>query len=241
MNKALIQVILFSCLYLTISAQQGISASEIITHSIEYHDPDGLLMSSDVSLYLNETRPDGSENKSTVSFDIRQESYAHQRKKEGATIISQLQKGVVSITLDGRSEYTEEEKEKYRINENRVEMMKNYYQYLWLLPMKLTDEGTLVDPKVETVDFFGKESIQLKVTYDPSVGKDIWYFYFHPQTYALQGYRFYHDESANDGEYILLEGETSYKNVRLPKSRKWYTHKEDKYLGDDILEKILIE
>jgi hypothetical protein len=115
-------------------------------------------------------------------------------------------------------------------------MMKNYYQYLWLLPMKLNDEGTNLNPLVKTVDFFGRVSLEIMVTYDPGVGNDVWYFYFNPESYSLQGYRFYHDEETNDGEYIILEKEVTFEHVRLPKERKWYTHKEDKFLGADILE-----
>ena len=54
------------------------------------------------------------------------------------------------------------------------------------------------------------------------------------------GYRFYHDESANDGEYILLEGETTDGTVRLPKSRTWYTHKDDRLLGTDVLDRLRV-
>ena len=77
--------------------------------------------------------------------------------------------------------------------------------------------------------------LSLRVTYDPEVGVDTWYLYFDPDTSALVGYRFYHDESANDGEYIVLEGEVSSGTLRLPKARTWYTHGDDRLLGTDTL------
>jgi len=67
------------------------------------------------------------------------------------------------------------------------------------------------------------------------VGKDIWYFYFDKKTVALIGYRFYHDESKNDGEYITLDGEEIIQGIRIPKNRKWYYNKDDKFLGADFL------
>ena len=79
-------------------------------------------------------------------------------------------------------------------------------------------------------------SSKLKVTYDEAVGQDTWYFYLDRKTYALVGYRFYHDESKNDGEYILLEGEASGAGLKLPKTRKWYRHEDDGFLGTDIIE-----
>lgn len=75
--------------------------------------------------------------------------------------------------------------------------------------------------------------LQIKVTYDAAVGGDIWYFYFDPSSFALSGYRFYHDESLNDGEYILLENETSVGALRIPAKRHWYTHQGNRYLGSD--------
>ncbi|MEO0875473.1 MAG: hypothetical protein AAFY48_12785, partial [Bacteroidota bacterium] len=54
-----------------------------------------------------------------------------------------------------------------------------------------------------------------------------------PGTYALSGYRFYHDEADNDGEYILVEGEAQVGQLRLPAKRHWYTHGDRRYLGSD--------
>lgn len=215
-----------------------ISADDLLNKSIQYHDSHGALMHHDVTLHLNEKRPNGTDRKSTVAFNISEESYTNTRISEGVEIKSKRTKGKYTITINGRSEYSDEEKEKYRLNPDRMETMKNYYQYLWLLPLKLKDEGTIIDTEVKTKDFFGKESLEIKATYDPKVGKDVWYFYFNPETYALHGYRFYHVEADNDGEYIILNGETSDHRVRLPKSRKWYTHKEDKFLGEDVLVKL---
>ena len=146
--------------------------------------------------------------------------------------------GQFSATLNGRSDYAEEEAKENRLDKDRATTMRNYYHYLWCMPMKLNDPGTIVDNAVKTVDFFGKESLEVKVTYTAEVGNDIWYFYFNPQTHAMQGYRFYHEESANDGEYITLDNEVTSNGVRIPQVRKWYTHKEAKFLGEDKLVKL---
>ena len=119
--------------------------------------------------------------------------------------------------------------------------MKDYYRYLWFLPSTLLDPGTLVDDEVQLVDFFGKKALSVKVTYEENVGQDIWYFYFHPEYYNLIGYRFYHDEAVNDGEYILLDEMTENQQLRLPRHRQWYTHKDEKFLGADILDQIVIK
>ena len=218
---------------------QTLSAKEIIAKSIEYHDPQGNLLKKEVSLFLTETRPNGSDRKSQLKFHLKKEKFQMEQKRDGHDIKSIYDCGKVSFLLDGNKEISAEDKEKYKMDETRVEMLKNYYQYLWLLPLKLKDKGTNLNPLVKKVDFFGKESLEIRVTYDPSVGSDVWYFYFNPTSFALQGYRFYHDEVKNDGEYILLDEEVTFDGVRIPKIRKWYTHREGNFLGTDILDQMM--
>ena len=220
-----------------ILSAQSLSPSEIIEKSIKYHDPEGHLLNNNMIFDFLETRPNGADSRSTIHINVKEERFSMAQDRDGVKINSAYNRGEIEILVDGKKEYSKDITKKYRLSDSRVSMMKNYYEYLWLMPLKLNDAGTIVDPKVKDVDFFGKPSLELKVTYDPTVGKDVWYFYFHPESYALQGYRFYHDEEKNDGEYILLEGEAVNGSIRLPKSRTWYTHKEDKLLGTDILEK----
>jgi len=230
-------LVLFSIFVSTLSSQD-LTPQDLISKSIQYHDPSGLLMKKDVSMLFTGTRPGGEDSKTTIGFNIKKESFQMENVRDEMTITSSAIGDKVMMLVDGKEKYSNEIKEKYRLNPERVVMMKNYYQYLWLMPMKLNDPGTIIDPDVKRVDFFGKDLFQIKVSYSPEVGKDIWYFYFSPKNYAMQGYRFYHDESKNDGEYIILEDEAIFENVRLPQKRTWYTHKEDKLLGTDILDEL---
>lgn len=230
--------ILLSAVMPSLLMSQEMTPVQLIEKSIQYHDPNGKLLDKEVTMDFIETRPGGEDRKSAIGFNIKKETFQMASQRDGVSTNSIYDKGEVSFLVNGESNISDEIKKKYRLNEERVAMMKNYYQYLWLMPMKLKDPGTIIDPDVKKKDFFGKQSLEIRVSYSAEVGKDIWYFYFHPETYALQGYRFYHDESKNDGEYILLEGESTHDNVRLPKKRTWYTHNEDKLLGADILEKM---
>jgi len=229
-------LLLFSLVFTVSNIQsQNISATDLIEKSIKFHDPKGKLLKKSVQMDFTETRPNGSDRKTTILFNLKKEEFSLLSRRDDRSIVQNLYSDIASFYIDGSQEISKEDRKKYRLEKERLRTMRNYYQYLWLLPLKLEDEGTIIDPSVKATDFFGKSSLQVKVTYDPEVGKDIWYFYFDPSNYALIGYRFYHDESVNDGEYILLEGEVLTKGVRLPAKRTWYTHKEDKLLGSDIL------
>lgn len=106
--------------------------------------------------------------------------------------------------------------------------------------MKLTDPGTKIHEKVERKKFKGKEYLVLKVTYDEAVGKDVWFFYFDPKSYAMEIYQFYkgdpNKEGKGTGEYILLTQEAVVNGIKMPKNRAWFYNKDDSYLGTDRLQ-----
>lgn len=211
------------------------TAAEIIQSSIAYHDPGNVLGTKVWTMHFEESRPDGRKDPTHFRFDPTTYDFEVERGGADKRIQLKMNGDVFSATFNGSSDISLEDAKAMRIDESRATFMRDYYHYLWCLPMKLNDPGTIIDPEVKTVDFFGKASLQIKVTYTPEVGEDIWYFYFHPTTKALQGYRFYHDESIPDGEYILLDGELESNGVKIPQSRRWMTHKDDKFLGKDKL------
>ncbi len=223
---------------ITVTAQNEITSQDILNNSIKFHDPKGKLASGDFTLYLEESRPDGSIRKTQTRFAPAKEIFEIISFREEHEIKYKINKNNVEVLLDGSSEFTEDEAKKLRINKERASMMKNYYLYLWHLPMKLNDPGTLIDQNHKTKVFNSHSCYELKITYDKTVGHDIWYFYFDKQDFQMRGYRFYHDESKNDGEYIYIEGLTAFKDIMIPAKRDWYTHKEDKFLGSDLLVKI---
>ncbi|MEE9372000.1 MAG: DUF6503 family protein [Saprospiraceae bacterium] len=240
MRKTLIYT-LFILIYGATAFGQNYSSIEILIKSINYHDPNGLLLSGKAEFDFRETRPKADDRYSKVILDPRHEYYEINRTVDNKDIVLKRMGNEYTIMLDGSEDISQADIEKYRLTEKRADFMKNYYRYLWFAPMVLLDPGTILDETVVDKDFFGLSVKEIKVTYKESVGKDIWYFYFEPITFRMVGYRFYHKEANNDGEYILLEDEATFDSVKLPKIRKWYTHKEDKFLGADHLISFKVE
>ncbi len=212
------------------------SAEEILSRSIAHHDPDGSFLSQAWCLSFRETRPQASDRRSEILVDVPGERFQMKRQAEH-NVAGTIDGELCEMTLDGRRDLSEAERQEHNISCQRLRLMQSYYVYLWGLPMKLRDPGTHLG-EVETTDFMGQPVYGLRVTYDLEVGEDIWYFYFDRQSAALVGYRFYHDEAKNDGEYIVLTGEHEAHGMRLPASRAWYTHQGDRHLGTDILEAV---
>ncbi len=214
---------------------QEITPATLLAKSIEYHDPNSAWKSFRGTLLITMETPNNSNRYSEVTLDLPANYFSIYVKKDDTVYEQILKKGNCQLSLNGSDIITEEDAKKYRLTCDRAIMMKNYYTYLYGLPMKLRDKGTILDPVILKKTFQGKKYLVLKVTYEENVGKDTWYFYFNPATYAMEVYQFFHDESQNDGEYILLDGIEEVNGMMIPKKRSWYTNKENRLLGIDVL------
>ena len=215
---------------------QELTPAELLNRSIAFHDPDRNWENSKLEFVIKMESPDLALRTSRVIIDNEKGDF-------DLSIISQGR--VIDYKVDGldscevRIDYlppTQEEADSLNLTPERARRWRDYYGYLYGLPMKLKDKGTVIGPEVIETMFQEEEVLALKVNYEENVGKDVWYFYFHPGTYAMVGYRFYHDESINDGEYIVLSGIEIDKGIRIPKDRAWYTNAENKLLGTDIMQ-----
>lgn len=232
--KQIILILLLTAPFF-VSAQR-LTADELLQKSIEFHDPEGKWSTVDLQLVIDMVTPNGSTRASKVTINNKQGTFELRAINNGIETMSKVdQLDSCHFTVNYRPVTDQALADSLRLTPYFARRMRNYYSFLYGLPMKLKDNGTIIDPNVQRATFEDKPVLSLKVTYDEAVGSDIWYFYFHPETYAMVGYRFFHDESINDGEYITLEGMTIQKGMRLPKDRTWYMNKDDKLLGTDYL------
>ena len=217
------------------AAAQTPGADELVTTAIAHHDPLETWSTGSFRLELEESRPDGSVRKTTVGIDNKASRFELESEREGRRVSGRVSSEECAWQLDGKTDFSDDEREEFQLTCERLKRTRDYYTFLWGMPMKLQDPGTLIGDEVKTVDFQGQESWEVRVTYAEDVGSDIWYFYISPENRALVGYRFYHDEAANDGEYITLEGLQEGAGLRLPRQRAWYMHQDDEFLGTDTL------
>lgn len=218
---------------------QELTGTELLEKSIAYHDPNNAWSAFNGNFMVVMETPNSSERKSQIGINKPRQVFSLKVQQDSDSYSYLLDKDSCQILLNGQSEIDQEKIKNFRLNCERGTMFKNYYTYLYGLPMKLKDPGTILDSKIQTKTFKGKKYLVLKATYKAEVGDDIWYFYFDPETYAMEVYQFFHDESINDGEYILLKDQEEINGIKMPKTRAWYYNKDDKYLGTDVLYKAL--
>ena len=214
---------------------QTLTGQELLDKAIQYHDPNHNWNTFNDSLFVTMTSPNRSPRDSKISMNLPAEYFYMKATRDSITTEYTLDKGQCHITLNGQNNLDDNTLKTHNLSCDRANMYKNYYSYLYGLPMKLKDPGTIVHDTVEQKSFKGKAYLVLKITYDETVGNDTWYFYFNPETYAMEVYQFFHDKGKNDGEYILLSDEIVKSGIKMPKHRAWYYNKDDGYLGTDRL------
>ncbi len=232
MKYLLFSVLTFFTL-LNSSAQQ-ITGTELLDKAIQYHDPNGKWESFNGTLNVVMETPNNPSRDSEIRINLPQEYFSVTAKRDTVTTTYTLDKEKCTTSIK------EVQPDAKRTPCETAELYKNYYTYLYGLPMKLKDPGTNISEKVLKKTFKEKEYLVLKVSYEEAVGSDVWFFYFDPSTYAMEIYQFYKGapdaQGKNTGEYILLTEETTINEIKFPKNRAWYYNKDDKYLGTDKLQ-----
>ncbi|MDC6390930.1 DUF6503 family protein [Maribacter sp. PR1] len=214
---------------------QDLTGPQLLEKAISYHDPNSNWKNFNGNMDIIMTTPNSETRRTHLELNLPESYFKSSVRKGTHTVDYIIDKDQCELLLNNSPDISDDSRDSLQITCERANMMKDYYTYLYGLPMKLKDTGTMIDQKVAKRTFKGKEYLVLSVKYDEAVGKDTWYFYFDPNTYKMEVYQFYHDESKNDGEYILLSEEIMVNGIKMPKLRAWYYNKDDKYLGTDDL------
>ena len=227
---------LLACCNIVIS--QDVTGSQLLDKAITYHDSNNNWPTFNGTFNVVMKTPNSADRATEVMINLPQESFHAIATKDGETTTYLLTNGECVILEADAKRIADLETQPKRSHCETTSLYSNYYTYLYGLPMKLKDPGTNIDPKVEHKTFKGKDYLVLKATYDEAVGSDVWYFYFNPDTYAMEIYQFFKtDENGtikpDSGEYILLTEEATVNAIKMPKTRAWYYNKDDKYLGTD--------
>ena len=231
-------ILLTLCLSFT-SYSQDIRAKDLLENAITYHDPNDNWSKFKAQFTVEMATPKTSKRTSNIRIDLINEHFAVKATRDTTTTVYTLSKGKCYMVLNGKN-MDSISADKNNMSCDRAKLYKNYYTYLYGLPMKLNDPGTNLSEVVEKKTFKGKDYLVLRVTYDEAVGSDVWYFYFNPKTYAMEIYQFFKTdkngkENPDSGEYILLSEAATVNGIKMPKVRAWYYNKDNKYLGTDTL------
>jgi hypothetical protein len=86
----------------------------------------------------------GTERLSEITIDLINQYFKLTTVKNDRTVEHIVSNGKSIFSLDSRKEFTEEEVKTFSLTAARAQFMKNYYTYLYGLPMKIKDQGRLL-------------------------------------------------------------------------------------------------
>lgn len=219
MRKLFLILVILSISSCRFEKNSILSGEALIEKSIRFHDPNQIWGTFSGTFSIVDSLPPGRESRAyELSFQNRLNKM-HYRKDDLEFIVwgdsLQVFKG--------------------EIEKDQALRLRNYYGYLWGLPMKLKDPGTKIDKQVFEEKLNGKSFQVVRVPYE----KDTWYFYFDPETAQLEAYKFHQKESTKKGEIIFLEGLVGSEGMQIPKIRSWYRYENGEFLGTDRLLSII--
>ena len=181
------------------------------------------------------SRPNRPNRVSEINIDLVDQLFSVKATTGKNISEYRINKEKIDIVFNGKNNLSEEVLKKNKLSKERAKMYQNYYTYLYGLPMKLKDPGTIIHKEVNLDKFLGDNYYVLKVTYDEKVGKECWSLCSQKNNKKMMYYQFYHDEEKQDGEYISLDGIEVIGGIKMPKTRAWYYNKNQQYLGTDVL------
>ena len=146
------------------------TSEELLASSIARHDPEGEWQNGRFRMEVRESRPDGSSRDTTLVIDNSTGAFQMSSLRDGNLLAGELADGGCTWLLNGSPNFSDQDRERHRLTCDRLERMRNYYTYLWGLPMKLRDPGTHLGDKVIEKTFGSRSALELRVTYDEAVG-----------------------------------------------------------------------
>jgi hypothetical protein len=239
--RTLYKVLAVSCLLSFSSAPAAAEpppAEQLLTGSIAYHDPEGVWMTGTFRFDLHTVTTEGEETETVLVINYRNGDFEHSQRIEGTRIAQKISADRCRFRIDRNSDVSDRERERHGLTCENLKSRRDYFGYLWGLPMKLRDPGARLDPSARETTFEGRPVYALRVTYEPPVGTDIWNFFLDRGSLALVGYEFFKDETEQVGEYIVLRGEARAGPLRIPSIRTWHDSGSRQPLATDTLRQV---
>ena len=194
------------------------SPEQVLAKAVSYHDQNDNWPALSATFRFQEKRPTGADRSTTIILDNKKSYMKLNRNDEEVYEVNHEE----AVVLSGDR------------GKERALVLRNYYLYLWGLPMKLYDESTPEITLSDDEEVDGVIAKVLRIAYE----KDTWYFYFDASSGRMLQYKFYQDEKETKGELITLEDEIEIAGIKIPQKRSWYTLPDNKYLGTDILAEV---
>lgn len=223
---------------LSLCSPRPTAPEAVLEKTIAAHDPGNHWPQLNSRFHMSIRRDGQADRHFSIVVNNPEGVFEYAFQQSDSTFSQGMRKADYYYSVDGDANVSDSTKASYQLTDERTLYLREVYEYLFGVPMKLKDPGTTIDPVLQEETFNGQPCWVMKVTYDPSTEGETWYFYINKDTYLLAGYRFYFNESLGDGEFIFIDGYDSVNGLKVAKTKKWYWNKDSAHFRTDELVKV---
>ncbi len=152
------KTILLSVCLLVLSAKancQNLNGPQLLEKAINFHDPQGNWNSFNGTLHITMETPNNSNRDTEVLINLPEEYFHAIAKRDSVTTKYVINKGECIISISDSLRIAKAKTKPNRSHCETSNLYKDYYTYLYGLPMKLKDQGTIIHDKVNRQSFKG--------------------------------------------------------------------------------------
>ena len=219
-------------------AQAQPTAFEILQKSIKTHDPRGRWQKLKADFDMSIVREKQADRFFRIDLNIPKKSFFYRVKSDTLNYAQGFKGNVFEAFFNNSKDISETTIKKYDLTQARTQYLREVYEYLLLLPMRLQNDTALLAKDFIIETFNNVPCYKLTIQYEPSSENETWHFFIDNQSFILRGYQFYVKDKTTNGEYIYLEDYTSVKGILMPKTKKWYWNKDNSFFRTDRILKI---
>jgi lipopolysaccharide export LptBFGC system permease protein LptF len=220
-------------LFIVPIAQAQQTAYEILQKSIKTHDPRGRWQRLKAEFDMSIIREKQADRFFTVVLNVPKKQFAYQVKTDTLNYAQGFNGNNFEISFNKSKDIPETAIKKYDLTQTRTQYLREVYEYLLLLPMRLQNDAALLSKDYTIETFNNITCYKLTIQYEPVSENETWHFFIDNQSFILRGYQFYVKDKTINGEYIYLEDYTQVKSILMPKTKKWYWNKDNSFFRTD--------
>ncbi|MDZ7880544.1 MAG: DUF6503 family protein [Saprospiraceae bacterium] len=227
--------IAFICLLLSLAslAKAQLTAVEILQKTIKVHDTKHRWQKLKANFDMRIVRDKHADRYFTIGLNLPKKSFFYKVKTDSVQYAQGFEKEKLVVELNGKTDISEINIKKHDLSQTRTQYLKEVYEYLLLLPMRLQMDKALLSKNYSTEVFNNANCYKLTIQYEPINENETWHFFIDTQNFMLKGYQFYVKDKTTNGEYIYLEDYALTKGILMPKTKRWFWNKDNSVFRTD--------
>ena len=213
-----------------------LSGREVLQKSKIFHDPSSKWKEINFDVHIQEPRIGNPVRYSIIKMNNATGSFELQRNRDQYVSTHIVEEsGITKVLLDDSETIDSVLTAKYRLQPERSNMYREFYQIMYGLPMTLNDQTVKKIDTTTVVDFNNEKSYKVELELKEAMFSEFWQIYIRTSDYKLIGLEIIFPNEPKKGERLYFEKEFNYKGVIIPRIRHWHEYLDDNYAGSDII------